>query len=131
MSKIEKVLLIEDDPDIRRVAVMALEFETDWSVVVASDGLEGLEMAASENPDVILLDAMMPRLDGLETCRRLKADPQLEKIPVIFLTAKSQKDEIEAGLAAGALSYLVKPFDPMTLAKEVQRIVSDDAPAPE
>ena len=70
---------------------------------------------STERPDVILLDAMMPRMDGYETCRRLKADPATRHIPVIFLTAKAQETEIRKGLALGAVGYLVKPFDPIQL----------------
>ena len=119
----KKILMVEDDPDIRRVAVMSLKFKGGWQVVTANDGIEGLEKAAAEKPDVILLDSMMPRMDGPETCKRLKADPALRDIPVIFLTAKSQKKEIEAGLELGAIGYLVKPFDPMTLADELKKIL--------
>ena len=121
--QVKKILMVEDDEDIRRVAVMALKFKGGFQVVTAADGLEGLAMAAQEKPDVILLDSMMPNLDGPETCRRLKADPALAKIPVIFLTAKSQKKEIDAGLELGAIGYLVKPFDPMTLADELKKLV--------
>ena len=120
--QVKKILMIEDDPDIRRVAVMALKFKGGFEVVTAEDGLDGLEKA-KEKPDVILLDSMMPRLDGPETLKRLKADPALKAIPVIFLTAKSQKKEIEAGLELGAVGYLVKPFDPMTLAEELKKLV--------
>ncbi len=120
----KKILMVEDDPDIRRVAVMALKFKGGFEVVVAGDGVEGLEKAAAEKPDVILLDSMMPRLDGPETCKRLKADPDLKAIPVIFLTAKSQKKEIESGLELGAIGYLVKPFDPMTLADELKSLLA-------
>jgi two-component system, OmpR family, response regulator len=120
---VKKILMVEDDADIRRVAVMALKFKGGFEVVVAGDGIEGLEKAASEKPDVILLDSMMPKMDGPETCKRLKADDALKHIPVIFLTAKSQKKEIEAGLELGAIGYLVKPFDPMTLADELKKLV--------
>lgn len=124
MSEIQKLLLVEDDPDIQRIVVMALEFKTDWTVVVASNGVEGLQKAAEEHPDVILLDAMMPKMDGLDTCKRLKEDENLRDVPVIFLTARSQQDEVAAGLAAGAIGYLVKPFDPMGLADEILALVN-------
>ena len=120
---VRKILMIEDDPDIRRVAVMALKFKGGFEVVTADDGVDGLEKARAEKPDVILLDSMMPRMDGPETCRQLKADPELKNIPVVFLTAKSQKTEIEGGLDLGAIGYLVKPFDPMTLAEELKKLV--------
>lgn len=120
---VKKILMVEDDADIRRVAVMALKFKGGFEVATAENGEEGLRKAKSDRPDVILLDSMMPVMDGPETCRRLKSDDELKDIPVIFLTAKSQKKEIEAGLELGAVGYLVKPFDPMTLADELKKII--------
>lgn len=127
--QIHKVLLVEDEQDIRKVARISLQFRGGWTVVVAADGLEGLAMAASEKPDVILLDCMMPRMDGYEACRQLKLNPELQHIPVIFLTAKSQESEIKRGLQLGAVGYLVKPFNPMSLADEILRILEDHYPA--
>jgi CheY-like chemotaxis protein len=93
--------------------------------VVAGNGQECLEKVSTERPDLILLDAMMPRMDGYETCRRLKADPATRDIPVIFLTAKAQEGEIRKGLELGAVGYLVKPFDPMRLAAQIKQILEN------
>lgn len=125
MVVIRKVLLVEDEQDIRKVAQISLQFRGGWSVVAAGDGIEGLALAASEMPDVVLLDCMMPRMDGYEMCRQLKLDPALRHIPVIFLTAKSQEVEIRKGLQLGAAGYLVKPFNPMSLADEIVKILED------
>lgn len=121
--QIHKVLLVEDEQDIRKVAQISLQFRGGWKVVVAGDGVDGLAMAAAERPDVILLDCMMPRMDGYETCRQLKLNPELQQIPVIFLTAKSQESEIRKGMQLGAVGYLVKPFNPMSLADEIMKIL--------
>ena len=123
--QIRKVLLVEDEQDIRKVAQISLQFRGGWTVAVAGDGVEGLAMAVTEMPDVILLDCMMPRMDGYETCRQLKLNPDLQHIPVIFLTAKSQESEIKKGLQLGAVGYLVKPFNPMSLADEIVKILED------
>ncbi len=116
---LSKILLVEDDPDIQKVVRMSLKFRGVGEVVVANNGVECLEVVNQVKPDVILLDVMMPALDGYETCRRLKADPETRSIPVIFLTAKAQHFEIKRGLEVGGLGYLVKPFDPMTLQDQI------------
>jgi DNA-binding response OmpR family regulator len=125
--EIRKVLLVEDEEDIRKVAQISLQFRGGWQVAVAGDGEEGLAQAERELPDLILLDCMMPKLDGYETCRRLKANPALRHIPIIFLTARAQESEVRKGLALGALGYLVKPFNPMSLAAEIRQIVDGSA----
>jgi len=124
--QIRKVLLAEDDEDIQKVARISLQFRGGWDVSLATDGEECLALAAKENPDLILLDCMMPKMDGYETCRRLKLDPVLRHIPVIFLTARAQEIEVKKGLLLGAVGYLIKPFNPMSLASEIQRILQDD-----
>jgi two-component system alkaline phosphatase synthesis response regulator PhoP len=121
--EIRKVLLAEDDEDIQKVARISLQFRGGWDVTLATDGEQCLALAASDPPDLILLDCMMPKLDGYETCRRLKQDPTLRHIPVIFLTAKSQEAEMRKGLTLGAVGYLVKPFNPMSLAAEIMQIL--------
>ena len=120
---IQKVLLAEDEDDIRKVAQMSLQFRGGWEVSLASNGEECLAIAAENPPDLILLDCMMPKLDGYETCRRLKQDPSLRHIPVIFLTAKAQETEVKKGLSLGAVGYLIKPFNPMSLAAEISQIL--------
>ena len=123
--EIHKVLLAEDEEDIQKVAQISLQFRGGWEVVLATNGEECLAKAASDPPDLILLDCMMPKLDGYETCRRLKQDPSLRHIPVIFLTAKAQEIEVKKGLSLGAVGYLIKPFNPMSLAAEIKQILED------
>lgn len=111
----KKILIVEDQPDIRRLIRMTLEFEN-WEIHEASDALDGWEMARELQPDVMLLDVMMPgELDGLDLCRAMKATPKLLGVPVIILSARGSSADREAGLAAGATQYLVKPFSPMQL----------------
>ncbi len=121
--EIRKVLLAEDEEDIQKVAQISLQFRGGWEVELATNGEECLAKAAKNRPDLILLDCMMPKLDGYETCRRLKQDPALRSIPVIFLTAKAQETEVKKGLALGAVGYLIKPFNPMSLAAEIKQIL--------
>ncbi len=116
---LSKVLLVEDDTDIQKVVLMSLKFRGVTEVVIANNGEECLALVSQVKPDVILLDVMMPSLDGYETCRRLKANPDTRAIPVIFLTAKAQQFEMKQGLEAGAAGYLIKPFDPMSLHDQV------------
>lgn len=117
-----RVVLAEDDPDIRLVARMSLK-RAGFDVTTASNGVEALQRVAEAAPDVILLDWMMPELDGLDTCARLKADEATRAIPVIFLTAKSQESEIAKGLSLGALGYITKPFDALTLGHRVRELL--------
>lgn len=119
-----KVLVVEDEPDIQFLIKMALETTGKHEVLVADNGLRGIELAQQQNPDVILLDVMMPKLDGFETIRRLKADSNTASIPVIFLTAKAQTKEIEQGLQLGAIGYLTKPFYAMTLNEEMESLLA-------
>ena len=114
-----KVLLVEDDPDIQKVARMSLKMRGVKEVLVADNGEECLALLRNVRPDVILLDVMMPKLDGYETCNRLKQNPETKSIPVIFLTAKEQQFEVKRGIEAGAVGYLIKPFDPMTLHDQI------------
>jgi DNA-binding response OmpR family regulator len=118
-----KLLLVEDDPDIQLVARAALK-RAGFTVTTASNGAAALEQIQADRPDVILLDWMMPEMDGTEVCRRLKADPQTTDIPVIFLTARSQQSEIARGLALGAAGYIVKPFDALALGTQVRAVLS-------
>jgi two-component system, OmpR family, alkaline phosphatase synthesis response regulator PhoP len=121
------VILAEDDLDIQLVARLALK-RAGLIVRVVNNGQEAIEAVAAEPPDVILLDWMMPELDGPETCRRLKADPATAAIPVVFLTAKSQEAEIQRGLSLGAAGYITKPFDALTLGQQVKDILGKSTP---
>ena len=116
------VVLAEDDPDIRLVARLALK-KAGYRVSAVSNGRELLEKVAEERPDVILLDWMMPEMDGAEACARLRADPATADLPIIFMTAKSQGFEVERGLALGARGYIIKPFDALTLGEQVRQLL--------
>ena len=120
---IAKILMVDDEPDIRRIGQMSLKAVGKWAVVLASSGAEALELAEAEKPDAILLDVMMPGMDGPETLNQLRARPSTASIPVIFMTAKVQKHEVERYLSLGAAGVINKPFDPMTLPDQVRRIV--------
>ena len=117
------ILHIEDETDIQEVARIALEDVGGFSVTAACSGLEGLAAARKLNPDLILLDVMMPGMDGITTLKELKADEETAEIPVIFMTANAQTHEVERYLSLGALGVITKPFDPMTLADEVSTLL--------
>jgi two-component system, OmpR family, alkaline phosphatase synthesis response regulator PhoP len=118
-----RVLVVDDEQDIRVVSRMSLEKVGGWEVLEADSGVAGLELAERERPDAILLDAMMPEMDGPATIERLKADEATREIPVVFLTAKLQPSERERYLELGAEGVLAKPFDPMTLPDDVAELL--------
>ena len=122
--EIRKVLLVDDEPDIRRIAQLSLQRVGRWEVVLASRGAEALELAAREQPDVILLDVMMPVDDGPTTLARLREQPSTAAIPVIFMTAKVLQHEVQRLLELGAAGVIPKPFDPMTLPADVRRVLA-------
>jgi CheY-like chemotaxis protein len=121
-------LIVDDDADIREVARLSLELVGGWDVSVAECGSEAIERAGALAPDVILLDVMMPGIDGVDTLRALAHDPGTCHIPVIFLTAKAQVGERRRLEEAGACGLIAKPFDPMSLANEVEVILSTPCP---
>jgi two-component system, OmpR family, response regulator len=120
--KLERILYAEDEPDIQLVAKLALEVLGGFKVLLCGSGAEVVEQAPSFEPNLILLDVMMPGMDGPATLKRLRGDPHTAKIPVIFLTAKAQSSEVKHYQALGALDVIAKPFDPMMLATQVQEI---------
>jgi len=115
-----RVLCADDEHDIRTILRLALSLDPDLEVHFVTSGADALAQARSGRFDAIMLDGMMPDLDGYETCRRLKQDPATANIPVIFLTAKTQREEMKRALALGAVACLTKPFDPMTIARELR-----------
>jgi len=117
-----RVLLAEDEPDVQLVARLSLK-KAGFTVVTVGNGVEALERVADERPDVILLDWMMPDMDGYETCRRLKADPATSAIPVIFLTARVQEAEVARAIALGAVGCIGKPFDALALGAQVMELL--------
>lgn len=122
MSEPKRILICDDDPAILRVLQVNLEVEG-YTALLAHHGEEALEVAAREKPDLIILDIMMPRLDGYGACERLKADDELKHIPVVFLSAKAQQSDIEKGKTYGVADYLTKPFDPDVLVETIERLV--------
>ena len=123
MSEPKRILICDDDPAILRVLQVNLEVEG-YTTLLAHHGEEALEVAARENPDLIILDIMMPRLDGYQTCERLKQDDALKDIPVVFLSAKAQQSDIEKGKTYGVADYLTKPFDPDVLVDTIERLLA-------
>ena len=112
------ILVVDDDPVIQKLLAVNFEMEG-YHVVTASDGEEALDRVAAERPAVVVLDVMMPKVDGIEVLRRLKANPITANTPVLLLSAKAQAKDIDDGMAAGADFYLTKPFEPLDLLDRV------------
>ena len=117
-----KILIAEDERDIRDLVAFTLRF-AGYEVVVATNGEEAVQMAPQVNPDLILMDVRMPKMTGYEACKVMKANPDIKDIPVVFLTARGQENEIQQGLDAGAEEYLLKPFAPDQLTNRVKAIL--------
>ena len=120
-----KVLLADDEEGILALVVATLKNEDRYHVLVARDGQEALMIARQEKPDLVMLDILMPRMDGDEVCRALKADPATAQITVVLLTALDQEVAWRRGLEAGANDYLTKPFSPTALLEKVEEILGD------
>lgn len=119
---LKRILYAEDEPDIQAVAKLALEMVGGFEVLICGTGAEALDRVKAYAPELILLDVMMPGMDGPTTLQRLRADPATADIPVIFLTAKVQPTEVAQYQSLGALDVIAKPFDPMTLAAQVRAL---------
>jgi CheY-like chemotaxis protein len=126
-STIAKVLLVDDDQNIRFVAQVSLEGLTKWHIVLAESGEEALRKATADKPDVIVLDMMMPGMDGPTTFAKLREQPGLASVPIIFMTAKVQTQEVQSYLDLGAAGVITKPFDPMKLPEDICRIVDSQS----
>lgn len=124
-GSLQRILYVEDEPDIQAVVRLALEQLGGFEVELCSSGGEALERAAAWRPDLILLDVMLPEMDGPETLRRLREQPATRDIPVVFMTARVQSRELEQFRSLGVLSLIPKPFDPMTLADQIRAIWSE------
>jgi CheY-like chemotaxis protein len=122
VTSLQKILFVEDDPDIQMVAQLALEAVGGYTVQMCSSGKEALAVAEQFAPDLILLDVMMPGMDGPTTLIELRKKSSLTQTPVVFMTARVQRHEIEQYLAMGAADVISKPFDPMTLSAQVADI---------
>ena len=119
-----RVLVVEDDHVIRELLVVNLKMEG-HEAVIAVDGNEALAAVATQHPDVILLDMMLPNLDGWEVTARLKADGQTQAIPIVALSARAMQADIERGHELGVDYYITKPFDPIDLMKLVDSLVAE------
>ena len=117
-----RVLVVDDDPDVRRLVEMKLHLDG-IDTVSATNGAEALEVLGTEQVDLVILDLMMPVMDGLEVCRRMQEDAVLTAVPVIMLTARAQADDIETGFETGATDYIVKPFSPRELLSRVRGVL--------
>ena len=123
-----RVLIIADERDIREVARLGLEIVSGWDVDTAANGPDGVRRAAAAPPDAILLDVMMPDVDGPETLRRLRAEPVTAAVPVVFLTARTQTADLEWLRNLGAAGVIAKPFDPVTLGDELAGLLGREVP---
>lgn len=119
-----KVLVVEDDRSIQMVLELVLSRVAQCQVLTASNGLEGIQRIQKEKPDVVLLDLMMPEMDGFEVCQRSKADESTKHIPIIFLTAQPQPASVARAMALGAAGYIVKPFDPIKIVDQINEALS-------
>jgi DNA-binding response OmpR family regulator len=118
-----RILIVDDESDIREVAQMSLEMVSGWHVLTAESGDQGIAKARQEKPDAILLDAMMPDMDGAATFQKLQADPSTKQIPVIMFTAKVQPADRKRFADLGAKDIIAKPFDPMKLGSQIAAIL--------
>lgn len=121
-----RVLIVDDDDAIREVAQTSLELVAGWEVEVASSGMQGLDLAVADPPDAILLDVMMPLMDGPTTFARLQAHPRTRDVPVVLLTAKVQPAERRRWEGLGVAGVLAKPFDPLGLPGQVADLLGWD-----
>lgn len=119
---LSRILYVEDEPDIRAVAKLALEAVGGFTLEICSSGQEALEKAEAFGPQMMLLDVMMPEMDGPTTMKKLRKIPALANVPAIFMTAKVQPQEVKEYKALGAVEVIAKPFDPMTLASNINEI---------
>ena len=121
-----KILIAEDERDIRDLITFTLRF-AGHEVITTTNGAEAVEAAKEEVPDLILLDVRMPKMTGYEACKEIKSNRELEDVPVAFLSAKGQDGEIQTGLDAGAVEYILKPFAPDDLTQKVESILDNYA----
>ncbi|MEM9944610.1 MAG: response regulator [Cyanobacteria bacterium P01_D01_bin.36] len=118
------ILIVDDEVSIQKVVSLSLRMEANWTVVTASSGKEGIEQATLHQPDVILLDVMMPELDGIATFKALQDNPKTQAIPVVLLTAKTRTAEKQLFQKVGVAGVITKPFTPLTLASNISKLLS-------
>lgn len=120
MPELKRILCVDDEADLRAIEQMCLETVGDYKVLQAANGEEAIRIAKAEKPDMILLDVMMPGMDGPTALSHIKQDTEIAHIPVIFMTARVRPSEIDEYIAQGAVGVISKPFDPMQLAQQVE-----------
>lgn len=120
----KRLLIVEDEKDMMEMLTFRLE-AAGFEVIQAHDGQEGLDKAYSQNPDLILLDLMLPRVDGYKVCRELKSDVKYKRIPIAILTARATEKEKTLGLECGAEAYIIKPFDPAALMHTIKKLLGE------
>lgn len=123
MAIAKRILIIDDETAIQAVVGLSLKMEAGWEVIAASSGAAGIERAIAARPDAILLDVMMPDLDGIATFERLQINPNTQAIPVIFLTAKARSSNPLPPIAENAAGAIAKPFNSLTLARQITQIL--------
>lgn len=119
------ILVAEDERDIRELINFTLMY-AGYQVTQASNGAEALELAPKVKPDLIMMDVRMPKMTGYEACRQMKQIEELRNIPVIFLSAKGQDEEVQTGIEAGAVAYILKPFSPEDLTRQIGEILKQN-----
>jgi CheY-like chemotaxis protein len=124
-----RILVVDDDPRLLHVVAMYLSIEG-YEVDTAGNGEEGLRLLEQRRPDLVILDIMMPGIDGLEACRRIKSNPETRSIPVVLFTALSRTDDVENGRAAGANRFINKPFSLIGLGAVIRSFLAEDATVP-
>ena len=119
----KKILIIEDDRSAARLAQYTIQ-QAGYDVVIAYDGYEGLEKTLHEHPDLIILDIMLPGLDGYEVCHRLRAEPETITLPILMISAKAREEDRNIGLKVGADDYLAKPVEPSVMLAKIEELLS-------
>lgn len=127
MKPVRKILVVDDEEAVRALAGACISHALGdgYEVLYAADAAEALEAAAQQHPDLVLLDIIMPDVDGFEVCQQLKSAPATADIPIVFLTAKGEEASVDVGLALGAEGYVIKPFNAVTLAAQITEILTD------
>ncbi len=120
-ANLKKIVYVEDEDDIRVVGEMALQLGN-WEIISCSSGQEAVSAVLQHQPDLVILDVMMPGMDGPATLKAIQGNPKISNIPVIFMTAKVQANEIEHFKKLGVVAVISKPFNPMTLAENIKKI---------
>ncbi len=125
MTEQRRVLVVDDEPDVLLLCRVNLEFEG-YDVTTANDGEAGLATCRSMRPDVVLLDVMMPKMDGWQVLEAIKSDPEIQHTPVVMLTAKVQDEDQIRGWSSGAAEYITKPFSPLSLSQVIADVIAND-----